>query len=193
MSDLTPLDPRYEGIVQAYGRTNFDIVAASRVLVVGAGGIGCEILKNLVLSGFQSIEVIDLDTIDVSNLNRQFLFRSEHVGQSKATVAAEVVKRFNPDVNIVAHYGNIKDAQFGVSYFESFNVVLNALDNVDARRHVNRLCLAANVPLIDSGTTGYLGQVMPIQKGKTQCYECQEKPTQKVPMPTEWLQFYFSV
>lgn len=137
----------------------------------------CEIL---VLSGFRKIEVIDLDTIDVSNLNRQFLFRSENVGQPEAVVAAEAVKKFNPHIEIVAHYGNVKDPKFGVSYVERFQVVLNALDNVDARKHVNRLCLGSGVPLIDSGTTGYLGQVMPIIKGRTQCYECTEKPTQKV-------------
>lgn len=78
-------------------------IASAKVLVVGAGGIGCEILKNLVLSGFKStsfhltliveIKVIDLDTIEMSNLNRQFLFRKEHIGKSKALVAASVVRR----------------------------------------------------------------------------------------------------
>lgn len=167
-------------MIATYGPEHFAKISESNILVVGAGGIGCEILKNLALAGFLTVQVIDLDTIDVSNLNRQFLFRPEHVGQPKALVAAEAVKRFNPDLKITAHHGNIKDPKFGISYFATFNVVLNALDNVDARRHVNRLCLAANVPLIDAGTTGYLGQVMPIFKGKTACYECKPKPTQKV-------------
>ena len=171
---------RYEALIATFGEVHFEMVKTSCVLVVGAGGIGCEILKNLVLSGFLNIEVIDLDTIDISNLNRQFLFRTEHVGHSKAVVAAAAAMRFNPDATVIAHYGNIKDQQFGISYISKFNVVLNALDNIDARRHVNRLCLAAKVPLIDSGTTGYLGQVMPIFKDKTACYECTPKPTQKV-------------
>ena len=68
--------------------TELDIARASKVLMVGAGGIGCELLKTLALSGFADVELIDLDTIDVSNLNRQFLFRRRHVGMSKAKVRA---------------------------------------------------------------------------------------------------------
>lgn len=171
---------RYDSYISMYGAEDFAQIQLSKVLLVGAGGIGCEILKNLVLCGFIDIEVIDLDTIDVSNLNRQFLFRSEHVGKPKSVVAAEAAMSFNPDAKVKAHHGNIKDKSYSVSYFEKFAIVLNALDNVDARKHVNRLCLAANVPLIDSGTTGYLGQVMPIFKGKTACYECKPKQAQKV-------------
>jgi ubiquitin-like 1-activating enzyme E1 B len=61
------------------------------------------------------------------------------------------------------------DAQFNISWFESFNVVFNALDNIAARRHVNKMCLAANVPLIESGTTGFNGQVQVIQKVGSKC------------------------
>lgn len=170
---------RYDTYISTYGKEVFDIIQSSRILVVGAGGIGCELLKNLVLSGFKTIEIIDLDTIDVSNLNRQFLFRPEHVGQPKSTVAAEAAMQFNPDVTVISHYGNIKDDKFGVNFFEKFSIVLNALDNVEARRHVNRLCLAAKIPLIDSGTTGYTGQVNPIFKGKTSCYDCKPKEAPK--------------
>lgn len=166
--------------MNTYGAAHARNLQAAKVLCVGAGGIGCEVLKNLVLMGFLSIEVIDLDTIDISNLNRQFLFRQNHVGKSKAETAAEVAMTFNPDAKITWHYGNVKDAQFGINYVRKFDIVLNALDNVDARRHMNRLCLAAGVPLLDSGTTGFLGQVMPIMKGETACYECEPKPTQKV-------------
>lgn len=73
----------------------------------------------------------------------------------------------------------MKESQFNVDFFKQFNVVLNGLDNLDARRHVNRLCLAAEVPLVESGSTGFLGQVTVHVKGKTECYECQPKPVPK--------------
>ncbi|KAI0070738.1 hypothetical protein K474DRAFT_1669734 [Panus rudis PR-1116 ss-1] len=151
----------------------------TRVLLVGAGGIGCELLKNVVLSGFGHITLLDLDTIDLSNLNRQFLFRKKDVKQSKALVAAKTASAFNPNVNITPIHGNIKEPQFDVTWFRQFDIVLNALDNLDARRHVNKMCLAANVPLVESGTAGYLGQVQPIVKNKTECFDCVPKPTPK--------------
>lgn len=101
------------------------LVSKAKVLVVGAGGIGCEILKNLALSGFSDIEIvskshcfvcsrfmsrnlqIDLDTIDVSNLNRQFLFRKEHVGKPKAVVARESILSYKPDIKIKAYHDSI--------------------------------------------------------------------------------------
>ncbi|KAH7442389.1 hypothetical protein KP509_03G086200 [Ceratopteris richardii] len=151
----------------------------AKVLMVGAGGIGCELLKTLALTGFKDIHLIDLDTIEVSNLNRQFLFRKQHVGQSKAKVARDAVLKFKPDIKIEAHHANVKNSDFDVEFFKQFNVVLNGLDNVDARRHVNRLCLAAGVPLVESGSTGYLGQVTVHVKDQTECYECQTKELPK--------------
>ncbi|XP_071565776.1 SUMO-activating enzyme subunit 2 [Temnothorax nylanderi] len=156
-----------------------DAILRSKVLVVGAGGIGCEILKNLVMSGFADIEIIDLDTIDVSNLNRQFLFQKKHVGKSKASIACETALTFNPDAKVIYYHDSITSSEFGLSFFKRFTVVLNALDNRAARNHVNRMCLAADVPLIESGTAGYEGQVELIKKGLSQCYECTPKAAQK--------------
>ena len=196
---------RDRGIAQSLGGPLLKKVKESRVLVVGAGGIGCELLKNLACCGFGSYNspllnsngaqadpgaangvkrkaemvVIDLDTIDVSNLNRQFLFRKQHIKKPKATVAKVTASRFNPAVNIEAHHSNIFDRQYDVEFFESFDVVFNALDNLAARRHVNKMCLAAGVPLVESGTTGFNGQVQAIQKGVTECYDCNPKPIQK--------------
>lgn len=173
------------GIESTLGKELVEKIQNCKILVVGSGGIGCELLKNLALSGFRHIEVIDLDTIDVSNLNRQFLFRSQHVGQPKCHVACEVGKNMIPSDNTTAEYlprhGNVCDnTQFNVQYVAQFSLVLSALDNVTARRRINRLCLAANVPLIEAGTTGYLGQVKVIDKASNlQCYECVTQEAQK--------------
>jgi ubiquitin-like 1-activating enzyme E1 B len=147
--------------------------------MVGAGGIGCELLKNLVLMGFGEIHVVDLDTIDISNLNRQFLFRREHIKQSKAHVAKESASRFNPHVRIESYHANVKDARFDKKWFKTFDIVFNALDNLDARKYVNQMCISMDVPLVESGTTGFNGQAAVIKKGVTECFACYEKETPK--------------
>lgn len=87
--------------------------------------------------------------------------------------------KFDPRVKLIAHHANIKDPQYTVQWFSDFDLVFNALDNLDARRHVNRMCLAADVPLIESGTTGFNGNVQVIKKGKTACYDCRPKELPK--------------
>lgn len=178
-SDKQSQNSREISILKALPTNLYDKVRSSRVLVVGAGGIGCELLKNLVLSGFRQIELVDLDTIDVSNLNRQFLFQKQHVKQPKALVAALSAERFNPGVTIIPHHANIKDKKFDLKWFKSFDLVMNALDNLDARRYVNKMCLDAKIPLIEPGTAGYIGQTTVISKGVTECYDCIPKETPK--------------
>ncbi|WFD18928.1 E1 ubiquitin-activating enzyme [Malassezia caprae] len=176
---------RYDALRAALGPAEYERIRHARVLVVGAGGIGCELLKDLVLVGIGHVDIvrratltqIDLDTIDLSNLNRQFLFQKQHIRQSKAMIAKETASAFNPDTTIVAHHANIKAPQFHVAFYASFDVVLNALDNLETRRWVNRMCVMARVPMIESGTAGFLGQVQPIRVGHTECYDCTSHPT----------------
>lgn len=124
------------------------------------------------------IMVVDLDTIDVSNLNRQFLFRREHVGKPKAEVAAEAAKRLNADMKVSFLCENVKN--FDHSFVAQFDVVMSALDNIDARRHLNRICLTAARPLVEAGSTGYIGQSRVIINDLSECYECQKKESPKV-------------
>uniref|UniRef100_A0A6G1SQK5 SUMO-activating enzyme subunit n=1 Tax=Aceria tosichella TaxID=561515 RepID=A0A6G1SQK5_9ACAR len=153
-----------------------DKIERCKVLLVGAGGIGCEVLKNLTLTGFKNIDAIDLDTIDVSNLNRQFLFNKSNVGQSKSEVAIEIAKReYAPTqdgLNLKAIHKSITLSEFDVDFFRQYSFVINALDNRAARSHVNRMCLAAEIPLLESGTAGYTGQLKLIKNSLYACYEC---------------------
>ena len=114
------------------------------MLVIGAGGIGCELIKNLALLKVGEISIVDLDTIDISNLNRQFLFRRRHVGKPKAEIAAEAALKLFPEMKVTFICDNVKN--FDHSFVAKFDVVMSALDNIEARRHLNRICLAGNEP-----------------------------------------------
>jgi ubiquitin-like 1-activating enzyme E1 B len=164
------------------------VIEESKVLVIGSGGIGCELLKSLVMSGFKNIVLIDLDQIEKSNLNRQFLFGKGDIGKNKSDIAKQNILKYRPNegLNIEAHVGNIKDSKnFGIDFFSQFNIVMNALDNVDARTHVNRMCYLLNIPLVNSGSEGYLGNVQTSLKNLTPCYNCIVKNnTKSIPICT---------
>ncbi|KAI9219028.1 hypothetical protein BC828DRAFT_411263 [Blastocladiella britannica] len=150
----------------------------AKILVVGAGGLGCELLKNLALSGFADIHVIDMDTIDLSNLNRQFLFRAKDIGRPKATVAAEFINSRIPHVTVTPHYCKIQDKD--TDFYEQFHLVITGLDSVDARRWINATIVGMSdpddpssaKPIVDGGTEGFKGQARVILPRQNACYEC---------------------
>lgn len=135
-----------------------------RYFVVGAGAIGCELLKNLAMMGVGcaggEIIVTDMDLIEKSNLNRQFLFRPHDVQRSKASVAAKVIKTMNSDVNVTAHENRVgveTEKIYDDAFFERLDGVANALDNVEARVYMDRRCVFYRKPLLESGTLGTKG------------------------------------
>ncbi|KAK4105911.1 hypothetical protein N658DRAFT_492421 [Parathielavia hyrcaniae] len=164
-----------------------------KILVIGAGGLGCEILKNLALSGFKDIHVIDMDTIDISNLNRQFLFRQADVSKYKAEVAARFVEKRVKGVHITPHNCKIQD--FDDDFYMQFQLVVCGLDSIEARRWINATLVNmvdedvedSYKPLIDGGTEGFKGQARVILPTVTSCIECQldmHAPRAAVPLCT---------
>ncbi|KAJ1737805.1 NEDD8 activating enzyme [Coemansia sp. Benny D160-2] len=165
-------------LVDENEKTPQDLLSEAKILVIGAGGLGCEILKNLAMSGFKDIHVIDMDTIDISNLNRQFLFRKNDVGRPKADVAAEYMRRRAPDINITAHYKRIQD--MSEEFYLGFTLIICGLDSIDARRWINALVyslaeqygMEGFKPIVDGGTEGFKGNVRVILPMQGPCFEC---------------------
>lgn len=145
-------------------------LANAKILVIGAGGLGCELLKNLALVGFKNIHVIDMDTIDVTNLNRQFLFREKDVGSMKSTAAAHFIMRRDPSITVTPYTCKIQDKED--EFYRQFSVIVAGLDNIKARQWMNAklhdMCPMEEdedgdivmgdggvcIPMIDGGTEG---------------------------------------
>ncbi|XP_010255917.1 PREDICTED: NEDD8-activating enzyme E1 catalytic subunit [Nelumbo nucifera] len=160
-----------------------DLQEYAKVLVVGAGGLGCELLKDLALMGFRNLEVIDMDRIEVSNLNRQFLFRLQDVGKPKAEVAAHRVMERVSGVDIVPHFCRIQDKD--LEFYNKFNIIALGLDSIEARSYINDVacsfleydaednpCEETIKPMVDGGTEGFKGHARVIMPGVTPCFEC---------------------
>ena len=137
--------------------------------MIGAGAIGCELLKNYAMLGIGAdqegqIVLTDPDSIEVSNLNRQFLFREKHLRKPKSSTAAAAAIYMNKDIQnqIVARLDKISEATENIytdQFFEEQTLVTNALDNVKARLYIDSRCIKAWTPLLESGTLGPKGHV----------------------------------
>ena len=170
---------RASNISKIIGPQNLEKLRSTKCLLIGAGGIGSELLKDLILMEFGEIHIVDLDTIDLSNLNRQFLFRQRDIKQPKSTTAVKAVQGFN-NSKLVPYEGNIMDTtQFPLHWFGSFDIIFNALDNLAARRYVNKMSQFLQVPLLESGTSGFDGYMQPIIPTETECFDCTKKETPK--------------
>jgi len=155
----------------------------SKFLCVGAGGLGCDILKCLALSGFRNGDVIDMDIVDATNLNRQFLFRETDVSFSKSLRASAFINKRVYESNVMSHNCAMQDKE--KEWYEKFNIIICGLDSVPARRWINstlfsmlgydeegKIELETVIPMIDAGTEGFEGQVTVIYPGNTACIEC---------------------
>ena len=146
-------------------------IAAARVLVVGAGALGNEVLKNLALLGFGQIVLIDFDSVDETNLTRSILFRSSDAGRPKAEVAADMIREINSDCSVETIQGNVL-TEVGLGLVRDMDVVIGCLDNREARLWVNRMCWKVGTPWIDGGIQEINGVAKVFQPPDGACYEC---------------------
>ena len=193
--ECKPRGTRYDGNIAVFGKSFQDKIANVKQFLVGAGAIGCEMLKNWAMLGLGTgpngkIYVTDMDQIERSNLNRQFLFRAKDVGQLKSESAAAAVQAMNPELNgkITAMKDRVaQDTEhiFNEDFWNSLDGVTNALDNVDARTYVDRRCVFFYKPLLDSGTLGTKGNSQVVMPRMTESYSSsQDPPEQSFPMCT---------
>ncbi|KAL3985654.1 ubiquitin-activating enzyme E1 family protein [Acanthocheilonema viteae] len=186
-NDCEMKNSQYDGQVAVFGRAYQEALLKQKYFIVGAGAIGCELLKNLAMMGVAcgpdgKMKITDMDQIEISNLNRQFLFRRSDVGSKKSEVAAKAVKVFNPNIKIDAlseRVGAETESIFTDDFFNDLNGVLNALDNVDARRYMDRRCIYYRLPLIDSGTMGTKGNTQVVYPHLTESYGSSVDPPEK--------------
>jgi molybdopterin/thiamine biosynthesis adenylyltransferase len=143
----------------------------SKVLVVGAGGLGSPVAYYLAAAGVGHIGIVDSDTVDRSNLNRQILYGAYDVGIVKVEKAKEKLITINPDVNVTAFAEKI-DAGNAEKICSGYDVVIDCLDNFTARFIINDICLKFKIPLVHAGVHKYFGQTFTIVPGQGPCLRC---------------------
>jgi ubiquitin-activating enzyme E1 len=187
--DCSPIGSRYDGQIAVLGQEYQKKLGNVKQFLVGAGAIGCEMLKNWALMGLAAgpegkITVTDNDQIEKSNLNRQFLFRPHDVGSLKSAAAAKAVQAMNPDLNnkidvLSDKVGPDTEDIFNETFWNSLDGVTNALDNVEARTYVDRRCVFFRKPLLDSGTLGTKGNTQVVLPFITESYSSSQDPPEK--------------
>ncbi|XP_006140627.1 ubiquitin-like modifier-activating enzyme 1 [Tupaia chinensis] len=188
-----PLQNRYDGQVAVFGSDLQKKLGKQKYFLVGAGAIGCELLKNFAMIGLGcgeggEITVTDMDTIEKSNLNRQFLFRPWDVTKLKSDTAAAAVRQINPYIRVTSHQNRVgpeTECIYDDDFFQNLDGVANALDNVDARLYMDRRCVYYHKPLLESGTLGTKGNVQVVIPFLTESYSSSQDPPEKsVPICT---------
>ncbi|RGB35422.1 ubiquitin-activating emzyme E1 [Rhizophagus diaphanus] len=187
--NCAPCNSRYDGQIAVFGKDFQHKIANFREFLVGAGAIGCEMLKNWAMMGLGTgprgaVHVTDMDTIEKSNLNRQFLFRSRDVGKLKSETAIAAINRMNPETKgkYIAHQDRVgveTENVYNDDFFDRLDGVTNALDNVDARKYMDRRCVYFRKPLLESGTLGTKGNTQVVIPYLTESYSSSQDPPEK--------------
>ncbi len=157
-------------IMSQVGSTGQRKVLASKVLIVGAGGLGSPIAVYLALAGVGTIGLVDFDIVDLSNLQRQILHQNDDVGRPKVESAKETLNAYNPDVNVVTHPTPLTSDN-AMEIIGQYDIVVNGADNFAARYLVNDACVFLKKPLVDGSILLFDGQATVYLPGQG-CYRC---------------------
>ena len=186
-----PLGCRYDDQILVYGREVQEKLTKVKTFMIGAGALGCEFVKAFALMGVGcsqegKVTVTDNDNIEVSNLNRQFLFNRSHLGQQKSRIACEKARDINQAMN-GADYNLLVEAKteniFNDNFWESLDFVVSAVDNIRARLYLDSRCIEYGKPLLESGTLGTKASSQMIIPHKTLCYaDIQDTPEESIDM-----------
>lgn len=156
----------------------FDLerLAKARVLIVGAGALGNEVAKNLALIGCRNISIVDMDTVEPSNLSRCLFFNMDDA-KNKRGKAEVLGGRLGAIEGVTAIYYSSKIQDMHETFIRGFDMVFGCLDNIEARLHVNAHCCSYGVPYVDGGTNGLIGKVQVVISPNTPCLECNMNAT----------------
>mmetsp|Transcript_56417 Transcript_56417/g.156170 ORF Transcript_56417/g.156170 Transcript_56417/m.156170 type:complete len:1034 (+) Transcript_56417:90-3191(+) len=191
--DCTPVGGRYDDQVAILGQSFQKALGDMKLFLVGAGALGCEFLKCFAMMGAccgpqGRVTVTDMDRIEVSNLNRQFLFRQPDIGKPKSLTAAKAAVAMNAELHMDAmeiRVGTDTEDTFDDTFWDSLDGVINALDNIQARMYVDSRCVWFAKPLLESGTLGTKANVQVVLPHKTQSYgDSQDPPEESIPLCT---------
>lgn len=182
-----PKNSRYDSQIAVFGSDMQEKLLNLKYFIIGAGAIGCEMLKNWALMGVGCGEeghvfVTDMDRIEKSNLSRQFLFRNTDIDKFKSTTAANAAKAMNPDLKITAYQEKVApdtEHMFGDDFYDKLSGVCTALDNVEARLYVDQRCLFYRLPMLESGTLGTKGNTQIVVPHLTEHYGATRDPPEK--------------
>ena len=155
----------------------------AKVCVVGVGGLGNPITSRLAAMGIGKLRIVDRDVIELSNLHRQTMFDEDDVGEIKVEAAAKKLKKLNPDIEIEALPVSVNDYT-ALEVIEGCDVVVDALDSVNARYSLNKACVTKNIPFVTGAAVGVSGQAFTILPKQTACYHCMFPALDEDSMPT---------
>ena len=153
-------NPRYQRqtSLREFGETGQEKLCDAKVLVVGAGGLGCPALQYLVGAGIGTIGIVDHDTVALSNLHRQVLYSMDDIGLSKALRAADILTALNPEIDIIA-YNELLDPTNALGIISQFDIILDGTDNFASRYMINDACVLTNKALVYGAISRFEGQI----------------------------------